>query len=214
MAEINLNVLEQSTVMHIKGAFTKDECSEIVDAITKYKNSTPLFDPNSNLGCWRGFPQTSGGFTDELNDLIITRLSQYLDQYINSLPQPKNIRESTQYLDKTRYMFDAWCNVNQQGAENREHSHSGYLASGCAYFQATGTGPIEFIPQNTLYKLTNPAWPYHGMSVYEPEDGDLILFPSYLLHKVHPNPSTRERINMAFNVNYHRKHNQIHTENT
>lgn len=209
MAEINLNVLEQSAVMHIKGAFSADECSQAIESILNFKNSTPIFDPNSNLGCWRGFPHMQGGFSEELNEMIIGRLSEYLNQYISSLTKPsKLLRESTDYFDKSRYIFDAWCNVNREGAENREHAHSGYLASGCAYFQSTGTGKIEFIPQNTLYKLTNPAWPYHGMCSYEPEDGDLLLFPSYLLHKVHPNPSSRERINMAFNVNYQRKHTQ------
>jgi len=53
--------------------------------------------------------------------------------------------------------------------------------------------------------MTNPAWPYHGMANYEPSDGDILIFPSYLLHKVHPNPNEKERINMAFNVNYRRK---------
>ena len=35
--------------------------------------------------------------------------------------------------------------------------------------------------------------------------GDLVLFPSYLKHEVCPNPSERERINLAFNVTVIRK---------
>ncbi len=37
---------------------------------------------------------------------------------------------------------------------------------------------------------------------YHPEDGDILLFPSHLLHSVEPNPEDRERINIAFNISY------------
>jgi ectoine hydroxylase-related dioxygenase (phytanoyl-CoA dioxygenase family) len=58
------------------------------------------------------------------------------------------------------------------------------------------------VPQNYLHKLSNPAWPFHGTSVYEPYDGDILLFPSYLLHTIHRNDSNQQRINMAFDAIY------------
>ena len=206
MAETSFNVIEQSAVLHIKKAFTPEECKSVIDAVVKYKENSPSFDPNANAGCWRGWPHVKGGFTEEMNNMIIDRCSEAVNEYMKLLEKPNNtFGESTEYLDKTRYVFDAWFNLNRKGAENREHAHSGFLASGVAYFQSTNTGPIEFLPMNTLYKMTNPAWPYNGMAVYEPEDGDILIFPSYLLHKVHPNPIENPRINMAFNVNYQRK---------
>lgn len=206
VAEINFNVIEQTAILHVKQAFTTEECKAVSDAVMTYKNKSPSFDPNANLGCWRGWPHVKGGFTEEMNNMIIDRCSEAINEYMSNLAKPTNtFGESTEYLDKSRYVFDAWFNVNRKGAENREHSHSGFLASGVAYFQATDTGPIEFLPLNALYKMTNPAWPYHGMANYEPSDGDILIFPSYLLHKVHPNPNEKERINMAFNVNYRRK---------
>lgn len=206
MAEISFNVIEQSAVLHIKKAFTPEECKSVIDAVVKYKENSPSFDPNANAGCWRGWPHVKGGFTEEMNNMIIDRCSEAVNEYMKLLEKPSNtFGESTEYLDKTRYVFDAWFNLNRKGAENREHAHSGFLASGVAYFQSTNTGPIEFLPMNALYKMTNPAWPYNGMAVYEPEDGDILIFPSYLLHKVHPNPNEKPRINMAFNVNYQRK---------
>jgi len=206
VTEINFNVIEQSAVLHIKKAFTPEECKAVIDAVVKYKENSPSFDPNANAGCWRGWPHVKGGFTEEMNNMIIDRCSEAVNEYMKLLEKPSNtFGESTEYMDKTRYVFDAWFNLNRKGAENREHAHSGFLASGVAYFQSTDTGPIEFLPMNTLYKMTNPAWPYNGMAMYEPSDGDILIFPSYLLHKVHPNPNEKPRINMAFNVNYQRK---------
>ncbi len=51
----------------------------------------------------------------------------------------------------------------------------------------------------------HPCWPYFGSAKYYPEDGDLMLFPSYLAHYVEPNPSFRQRINMAFNIEINKK---------
>jgi hypothetical protein len=48
--------------------------------------------------------------------------------------------------------------------------------------------------------MTHQAWPYTGVSYYYPEDGDIILFPSSLLHKIEKNPSNKQRVNMAFNA--------------
>ena len=56
------------------------------------------------------------------------------------------------------------------------------------------------MPYNFTYKTTLPQWPYYGTSYYEPVDGDIILFPSFLLHKVERNLSNTQRINMSFNA--------------
>jgi len=197
------NVLEQSTILHIKGAFTKEECEIVCKQILAYKDSQPVNkDVNANGNCWRGRPQHHGGFSNEVGSMIIKRIADGTRSYLNSLPVPTNIRrQDTAHYDTSELTFSAWCNVNEKGGENREHSHAGSLMSGCAYFQSTGTGAIDYMPANLLYRATHEAWPYHGIARYEPEDGDLILFPSYLLHKVMPNPIDRQRINMAFNVN-------------
>jgi hypothetical protein len=76
------------------------------------------------------------------------------------------------------------------------------MVSGVIYLQSTGTGTIEFQPLNYIYKINHPCWTYNGTMKYAPEDGDILLFPSYLLHRVEPNPIDKERINVAFNVSY------------
>ena len=40
------------------------------------------------------------------------------------------------------------------------------------------------------------------MIEHEPKDGDIILFPSYLLHEVTVNTSGQKRITVGFNVKF------------
>jgi len=139
VTEINFNVIEQTAILHVKQAFTTEECKAVSDAVMTYKNKSPSFDPNANLGCWRGWPHVKGGFTEEINSMIIDRCSEAINEYMSNLAKPTNtFGESTEYLDKSRYVFDAWFNVNRKGAENREHSHSGFFSKRCCIFSSNG----------------------------------------------------------------------------
>ena len=96
-----------------------------------------------------------------------------------------------------------WTNVNEPGSSNMFHSH--YMAnadlSGVYYVQGSGTGAIRFATHEQLNRMIAPGMPHSNMIGHEPHDGDILLFPSYLLHDVIPNPHpTRQRISIAFNA--------------
>jgi hypothetical protein len=202
----SLNIIEQSPILQIKSVFSKDECAEISKQILAYKDATTknkdaVMMLNANDGCWMGRPQENNGFDAVITNLLITKLLAACKEYSNVLTKPLNITNlNTDYLDKTAWHVSAWCNVNDPDTENFMHSHPGNFMSGVVYFQAEGTGGLEFVPNNYLYKLTHPAWPYHGISVYEPSDGDILMFPSYLLHRIRRNTSNKQRISMAFDA--------------
>jgi hypothetical protein len=201
---VELNVLEQTNILRIKSAFTKEQCLEITKQILDYKNNAPLelgTNQNANPGCWLGRPHFHGGFSPNIEQLLIDTFKESCDLYYQSMPKPANItRPNIDSIDANSLEVWAWANVNEPGAENREHMHNGGFISGVAYFQAENTGYIEFMPYNYTYKMTHQAWPYTGVSYYYPEDGDIILFPSFLLHKIERNPSDKQRVNMAFNA--------------
>nr|NIM64347.1 hypothetical protein [Acidobacteriota bacterium]NIQ86516.1 hypothetical protein [Acidobacteriota bacterium] len=73
------------------------------------------------------------------------------------------------------------------------------------YVQGSGTGGIVFKSAQWSGSEHAAHIPFSAALEIEPHDGDLILFPSYLKHEVLPNPSERERINLAFNVTVIRK---------
>ena len=207
MDNVELNVLEQTNIVRIKSMLTKEQCSEISKQIIDYKNTKNLKDPrsnaNANAGCWMGQPHFHDGFTTDVEVLLVDTIQTACQQYYEMQPSPANISRNVYGpLTKKDWEIWAWCNVNDVGSENREHTHLGdrpYMC-GVVYLQSVGTGRIEFIPYNYTYKIVHPEWPYNGVSYYEPDDGDVLIFPPYLLHRVERNLGNQQRITLAFNA--------------
>lgn len=201
---ISVNVLEMTPILHAKRVLDISICQEISRQVLKYKSETPTSE-NTNPNCWRGDPHLHQGLTDEVNEILQDTVSRFRSIYDETLIPPRKIYKPTAEIaryDTDHPKISAWFNVNSSNGANVIHTHSGNYVSGTLYFQATGTGSIEFVSQNYLYKSMNHCWPYFGSAIYEPDDGDLLLFPSFLAHHVEPNPGLRPRINMAFDIRY------------
>ena len=201
---------EVSPVLHVKNAMPKSYAKEIADAIIaisknpEYKDVSNL-NADSNTGCWRGKPHLTDFMSHEhkffISELMMSLALEYKESWEKHSDEFIKQRMNDQWKDFTnRMVFDAWANVNEQGAGNIAHSHSHNFLSGVIYFQATDTGGINLQPQNYLMGTSHYLWPWHGVSRFEPEDGDALLFPSYLVHDVETNPSTKPRVNMAYNA--------------
>jgi hypothetical protein len=207
MFNTELNVLEQTNILKIKSMLTKDQCIEISKQIVDYKNTNNPSEikgnKNANAGCWMGKPQFNNGFSKDIELLLVDTVKTACQMYHECQPAPLNIsRNKYKPLTKKDWEIWAWCNVNDIGSENREHTHLGdrpYMC-GVIYFQAEGTGRIEFMPYNYTYKQVHAEWPYNGGAYYEPADGDVLMFPPYLLHRVERNNGNQQRINMSFNA--------------
>lgn len=108
-----------------------------------------------------------------------------------------------------RLKIFAWMNMNPPGGFNAPHTHPGAHWSGVYYVNQpeieTGTsGMIEFLdPRTDLPNwrlLKAPA--FRPKAKIRPEAGEMILFPSYLVHWVYPNESDDERVTIAFNATF------------
>ena len=203
--KISVNVIEMTNILHAKQILEKDICQEISKQILDYKSKNPTSE-NTHPNCWRGDPHLSAsGLTEEINQILQDVISRYRSIYDETLIRPHPFGQPTGEIrryDLDHPKINAWFNVNSTNGGNVVHTHSGNYLSGTLYFQASDTGYIEFMSQNYLYKSMHHCWPYFGSSRYHPEDGDLLMFPSYLAHFVEPNPGLRPRINMAFDIRY------------
>ena len=102
---------------------------------------------------------------------------------------------------------EAWININQKGHFNYSHDHPGSLFSAVYYVKGgADKGELEFktpIAPHT-YTISNEmvggfnAFTGHAM-VIPPVTGDLLIFPSWLLHRVNMSQSEEDRISNAFN---------------
>jgi uncharacterized protein (TIGR02466 family) len=104
---------------------------------------------------------------------------------------------------------EMWVNVLDTGGHQAMHNHANSFVSGVVYLTPThpnsqtvfmkSPGGTDFAFRND-HAGTTPS-EYHADKWISPapQPGDLVLFPSYLMHAVPPNPGER-RITLAFNA--------------
>jgi hypothetical protein len=104
---------------------------------------------------------------------------------------------------------EMWVNVLDTGGRQATHNHANSFISGVVYLTPThaesrtvfmkSQGGHDFAFKNDHADIT--PGPYSGDKWISPvpDPGDLVLFPSYLMHAVPPNQGER-RITMALNA--------------
>lgn len=104
---------------------------------------------------------------------------------------------------------EMWVNVLDRGGHQAMHNHANSFISGVVYLTPTHPGSQTVFmrsPGGTDFMFRND---HQGMTPGEfsadkwispaPSPGDMVLFPSYLMHAVPPNQG-EQRITLAFNA--------------
>jgi uncharacterized protein (TIGR02466 family) len=111
--------------------------------------------------------------------------------------------------EEFRLKIFAWMNANPPGGFNAPHTHPGAHWSGVYYVsqpevETGNSGMIEFLdPRSDL-----PHWrmlkagAFRAKKKIRPAPGELVIFPSYLVHWVYPNETDDERVSIAFNATF------------
>ena len=104
---------------------------------------------------------------------------------------------------------EMWVNVLDTGGRQAMHNHANSFISGVVYLTKThpeartvfmkSPGGTEFSFKNDHAAVTSGPYNADKWISMPPEPGDVVLFPSYLLHAVPPNQGER-RITMSFNA--------------
>jgi|TARA_R100000030_G_scaffold59099_2_gene44375 uncharacterized protein (TIGR02466 family) len=105
-----------------------------------------------------------------------------------------------------------WGIVNPPGSSNKLHNHPYNFMSGVYYLQVPeDSGRIVFHdPKPQAEVLSPPRVENHSIHVahrvnFKPQNGTLLLFPSYVNHEVEENNSQEDRIIVSFNINFKRR---------
>ena len=104
-----------------------------------------------------------------------------------------------------------WAIINKNKAFNERHHHGNSALSAAYYVKAeNNSGNIVFFDPRQANVFHHPsakkANDLNGqIKSITPKAGTLVLFPSYLEHKVEENLSNEERIVVSFNVSLIRK---------
>ncbi len=104
---------------------------------------------------------------------------------------------------------EMWVNVLENGGHQSVHNHANSFASGVIYLTPThesartvfmkSPGGTDFSFKNDHAGMATGPFNAEKWISPDPAPGDLVLFPSYLMHAVPPNAGDR-RISLAFNA--------------
>ncbi len=104
---------------------------------------------------------------------------------------------------------EMWVNLLATGGHQAMHNHANSFVSGVVYLThchpaahtvfMKSPGGSDFIFRNDHAAVKPTAFSADKWISPAPTPGDLVLFPSYLMHAVPPNPGA-QRISMAFNA--------------
>ena len=154
-----------------------------------------------------GMHKNIGNFTSDNSYIFsadkLKKLKQFCEQqikiYVEEIICPK------EELDF--YITQSWLNVNKPGEFHHGHCHSNSIISGVFYISTEEDDKIVFTDPNTKVKdlievgfreyntWNTTNWFLHAIT------NELVLFPSWLSHKVEPNEkATKDRISLSFNT--------------
>ena len=175
----------------------KEFNNELTDYIYKLRSKDNVGLTKSNRGGWH-----SKNFKLDNKDSIQFKFAVEIQKYILDVFQNYGWKTEQNRIQ----IKEMWAIINKKDDFNVIHTHPNCYLSSAYYVKAPencGKFLIEnpnqakkhFYPQ--LANKTELNMPIAGLDVNE---GDLLLFPGYLPHKVAKNESDEDRIVVSFNV--------------
>jgi uncharacterized protein (TIGR02466 family) len=147
-----------------------------------------------------------GGWQSDNLDITTQELAELFAEVGKRLDE---VHRAFEFNPSTRQVItEAWININQKGHFNYSHDHPGSLFSAVYYVKGgADKGELELKTPIAAHTYTISgemvgsfnAFTGHAM-VIPPVTGDLLIFPSWLLHRVNMSQSEEERISIAFNT--------------
>lgn len=155
----------------------QDEIAKNLDSIRSHVKSP-----------WMDLVRTTFDYSeDQVNIIKKYKLNHLEKTIVKNLSIVFNLQSSDNI-----YIRHCWMNFNGPGEFQFDHDHLGAWLSGVYYYKTnTNDGNILF---------TNPNPHIQNFYEIEPAVGRLIMFPSYLKHRVAPNKTQDERISISFNI--------------
>ena len=169
------------------------------------QNKDKQGDLKTNKGGWH-----SNNILEENHEEFI-RLKKEITQYLH-LYHSEVFRGMTFKGNIIQSINGMWVNINEKHHYNEWHIHGGSTLSGAYYIKHDGSGEngnILFKNPNYLY-LTTAHWPpgiiestneiTTEIAPIIPKSNMLLIFPSWLEHRVETNLKDDTRISISFNA--------------
>ncbi|MEO1573522.1 MAG: TIGR02466 family protein [Pseudomonadota bacterium] len=156
----------------------------------------------SNVGGWH----STTGFL-ELGTDVVAELRGRICDLVTEVRA--RVLPADQGSNAARFHLEGWANVLRTGQYNTMHCHPNAVWSGVYYVTDNPTagthpfsGKLELIdPRPGAALEYREASSLYGRFMLSPVAGQIVIFPSWLNHIVHPYFGESPRISVAFNVN-------------
>ena len=179
----------------VKDVGTEEQREDLKKQILHAKENNIGKKSGSNPGCWRS------NTTYDNVDWLYSAIRGLSDQTNKMYFQLDHIYKS--YVEKCENRdVSMWTNVNEVGSKNVIHSHKPDAWAGIYYVQGEGTGNLVFHNPANLLSECNPTSPFTRKLELEPRDGMLVIWPGWVPHEVEENKSNKQRINIAWGINF------------
>ena len=135
--------------------------------------------------------------------------SEPIIKFVNLISSNINTVLSDMDWDKNKQTIkisNMWAIINNKGGFNERHHHGNSALSAAYYLRAPeNCGDIVFYDPRPAPIYSHPIANKSNLlnaqvNAITPEEGSLIMFPSYLDHSVNQNLSNKERIVISFNI--------------
>ena len=143
----------------------------------------------------------------ELKEPVVEEFRNQMEQHVQAF---LNHFRPEARKKKDQFRLRGWINVNRAGNFNTLHCHPGCFVSATYYVSVPSGmqgGEIYFRdprgPAVAMYETPGIELPWIGSGIgipFAPATGKLLIFPSWLEHRVESFTGEGERISIAFNA--------------
>ena len=162
---------------------------DLVKWLDGYKNGHETED-KSNVGGYQSpdnfyLEESFAPFLNRITEQVMITVEEYLHDEL-ALPKPEQLS-----LD------NMWFNLNYQYSYNVTHCHPGCILAGVFWVQTVDDSEIKFECYDVFGRAMLEKRTHDG---FEPQEGQMCIFPAHLPHMVQQNKTDRTRISISFNI--------------
>ena len=197
MSDIKVHSLFSVPIFHYKLDNYKAINKELLNYILELQKSDKTGNAHSNKGGWhsQNFDIVNQG--PPIN--FLNKIKDYLKHIISN-------EFGWKYVPNKQRIVAMWAIINKKNSFNVMHNHQNcYFSSAYYVKKPKNSGDITFFDPKEAKTYRFPKiekyTKYSSEAVtIKPEEGDLLIFPSYLYHEVGVNLSEDDRVVISFNV--------------
>lgn len=163
----------------------------LIEWMIAYSYKNPTYE-RSNFG---GYQSPDNFYLEESFAPYLNRITEHIMETLEA------------YCEDDDILFDAddialcnmWFNFNYTNCYNVQHSHPGCIIAGVLWIHIPEEKNCSIVFEDTDI-FQRAEFTRDTNRIVEPIPGDIVLFPSYLPHRVDINRSKETRISISFNL--------------